>query len=364
MFTLHWLPLIVGICVCVSAQDVTSRWLLTYTLRDYNATDRPGGWLGCTTVWTRPCSVCTPLASTSRLARDSVRPASSSASLSTSHRWAEQACSAQQWLFLYRPKHYVGQVEHRNIIGKKLQSAQNDLMQTSDDKNENEKKLTKIVQVSSDKEMCRAHQPARTSDDIPVKMTTEDDIGNLKSLTKALDSAIIPLRWIYFFVVSKGPSDTWAALWEYTAELEDTRPTDQAWSDWLLLSWGRWRSLKRTPAWSTTSFSSPPPSPVTSDGLSLAVTAQTPRCTYMHQIVNTRMMRPGTLIIHTDDYKRFACFLAGKGDDFHYLWKSISRYTLAGHCLIMFQCELCNFLAQIACHPPYFLWSILRPLFY
>ena len=203
MFTLHWLPLIVGICVCVSAQDVTSRWLLTYTLSDYNATDRPGGWLGCTTVWTRPCSVCTPLASTSRLARDSVRPASSSASLSTSHRWAEQACSAQQWLFLYRPKHYVGQVEHRNIIGKKLQSAQNDLMQTSDDKNENEKKLTKIVQVSSDKEMCRAHQPARTSDDIPVKMTTEDDIGNLKSLTKALDSAIIPLRWIYFFVVSK-----------------------------------------------------------------------------------------------------------------------------------------------------------------
>merc|ERR1712079_637239 len=83
--------------------------------------------------------------------------------------------------------------EHRNIIGKKLQSAQNDLMQTSDDKNENEKKLTKIVQVSSDKEMCRAHQPARTSDDIPVKMTTGDDIGNLKSLTKALDSAIIPL---------------------------------------------------------------------------------------------------------------------------------------------------------------------------
>ena len=81
-------------------------------------------------------------------------------------------------------------------MGKKLQSAQNDLMQTSDDKNGNQKKLTKILQVRRDKDICRARQPARTDDDdiLPVKMTSEDDIGNLKSLTKALDSAIIPLR--------------------------------------------------------------------------------------------------------------------------------------------------------------------------
>ena len=83
-------------------------------------------------------------------------------------------------------------MEQRHIIGKKLESAYNDLMQSSDDKNE--KKLTKISQVRGDKEICRPQQPARTDDDIPVKMTSEDDIGNLKSLTKALDSTIIPLR--------------------------------------------------------------------------------------------------------------------------------------------------------------------------
>ena len=79
-------------------------------------------------------------------------------------------------------------------MGKKLESAHDDLMQTSDDKNGKEKKLTKIPQVRRDKEICRPQQPARTDDDIPVKMTSEDDIGNLKSLTKALDSTIIPLR--------------------------------------------------------------------------------------------------------------------------------------------------------------------------
>ena len=79
-------------------------------------------------------------------------------------------------------------------MGKKLESAHDDLMQTSDDKNGKEKKLTKILQVRRDKEICRPRHPARTDDDIPVKMTSEDDIGNLKSLTKALDSTIIPLR--------------------------------------------------------------------------------------------------------------------------------------------------------------------------
>ena len=65
-------------------------------------------------------------------------------------------------------------------------------MQSSDD--ENKKRLTKIPQVRGDKEIGRLEQLTRNNDDIPVKMTTEDDIGNLKSLTKALDSAIIPLR--------------------------------------------------------------------------------------------------------------------------------------------------------------------------
>ena len=65
-------------------------------------------------------------------------------------------------------------------------------MQSSDDKNE--KKLTKISQVRGDKEIGRLEQDRRNNDDIPVKMTTEDDIGNMKSLTKALDSTIIPLR--------------------------------------------------------------------------------------------------------------------------------------------------------------------------
>jgi len=64
-------------------------------------------------------------------------------------------------------------------------------MQSSDDKNE--KKLTKISQVRGDKEIGRLEQDRRNNDDIPVKMTTEDDIGNMKSLTKALDSTIIPL---------------------------------------------------------------------------------------------------------------------------------------------------------------------------
>ena len=67
-------------------------------------------------------------------------------------------------------------------------------MQSSDDKNE--KKLTKISQVRGDKEIGRLEQDRRNNDDIPVKMTTEDDIGNMRSLTKALDSTIIPLRWI------------------------------------------------------------------------------------------------------------------------------------------------------------------------
>ena len=84
------------------------------------------------------------------------------------------------------------QVEQRHIIGKKIESAYNDLMQSSDDKNE--KKLTKIPQVRRDKEIGRLEQVTRNNDDIPVKMTTEDDMGNLKSLTKALDSTIIPLR--------------------------------------------------------------------------------------------------------------------------------------------------------------------------
>ena len=74
----------------------------------------------------------------------------------------------------------------------KIYTAYNDLMQSSDDKNE--KKLTKIPQVRRDKEIGRLEQVTRNNDDIPVKMTTEDDIGNLKSLTKALDSTIIPLR--------------------------------------------------------------------------------------------------------------------------------------------------------------------------
>ena len=88
--------------------------------------------------------------------------------------------------------YYIEQVEQRHIIGKKLQSAYNDLMQSSDDKKE--KKLTKIPQVRGDKEIGRLEQVTRNNDDIPVKMTTEDDMGNLKSLTKALDSTIIPLR--------------------------------------------------------------------------------------------------------------------------------------------------------------------------
>ena len=67
-------------------------------------------------------------------------------------------------------------------------------MQSSDDKNGNEKKLTKILQVRGDKDICNSQQGTRNDDDIPVKMTTEDDIGNMKSLTKALDSTIIPLR--------------------------------------------------------------------------------------------------------------------------------------------------------------------------
>ena len=86
-------------------------------------------------------------------------------------------------------------MEQRHIIGKKLESAYNDLMQSSDDKKE--KKLTKIPQVRRDKEIGRLEQVTRNNDDIPVKtvkMTTEDDIGNMKSLTKALDSTIIPLR--------------------------------------------------------------------------------------------------------------------------------------------------------------------------
>ena len=83
-------------------------------------------------------------------------------------------------------------MEQRHIIGKKLESAYNDLMQSSDDKNE--KKLTKISQVRGDKEIGRLEQDRRNNDDIPVKMTTEDDIGNMRSLTKALDSTIIPLR--------------------------------------------------------------------------------------------------------------------------------------------------------------------------
>ena len=65
-------------------------------------------------------------------------------------------------------------------------------MQSSDD--ENKKRLTKIPQVRGDKEIGRLEQLTRNNDDIPVKMTTEDDIGNMKSLTKALDSTIIPLR--------------------------------------------------------------------------------------------------------------------------------------------------------------------------
>lgn len=64
-------------------------------------------------------------------------------------------------------------------------------MQSSDD--ENKKRLTKIPQVRRDKEIGRLEQLTRNNDDIPVKMTTEDDIGNMKSLTKALDSTIIPL---------------------------------------------------------------------------------------------------------------------------------------------------------------------------
>ena len=83
-------------------------------------------------------------------------------------------------------------MEQRHIICKKLESAYNDLMQSSDDKNE--KKLTKISQVRGDKEIGRLEQDRRNNDDIPVKMTTEDDIGNMRSLTKALDSTIIPLR--------------------------------------------------------------------------------------------------------------------------------------------------------------------------
>lgn len=89
---------------------------------------------------------------------------------------------------------HLAQVEQRHIIGKKLESAYNDLMQSSDDKKE--KKLTKIPQVRRDKEIGRLEQVTRNNDDIPVKtvkMTTEDDIGNMKSLTKALDSTIIPL---------------------------------------------------------------------------------------------------------------------------------------------------------------------------
>ena len=65
-------------------------------------------------------------------------------------------------------------------------------MQSSEEKKE--KKLTKIQQVRGDKEIGRLEQVTRNNDDIPVKMTTEDDMGNLKSLTKALDSTIIPLR--------------------------------------------------------------------------------------------------------------------------------------------------------------------------
>ena len=65
-------------------------------------------------------------------------------------------------------------------------------MQSSDD--ENKKRLTKIPQVRRDKEIGRLEQLTRNNDDIPVKMTTEDDIGNMRSLTKALDSTIIPLR--------------------------------------------------------------------------------------------------------------------------------------------------------------------------
>ena len=65
-------------------------------------------------------------------------------------------------------------------------------MQSSDD--ENKKRLTKIPQVRRDKEIGRLEQLTRNNDDISVKMTTEDDIGNMKSLTKALDSTIIPLR--------------------------------------------------------------------------------------------------------------------------------------------------------------------------
>ena len=84
------------------------------------------------------------------------------------------------------------QVEQRHIIGKKLESAYNDLMQSSDDKKE--KKLTKIPQVRRDKEIGRLEQVTRNNDDMPVKMRTEDDIGDMKSLTKALDSTIIPLR--------------------------------------------------------------------------------------------------------------------------------------------------------------------------
>ena len=88
--------------------------------------------------------------------------------------------------------YYSEQVEQRHIICKRLESAYNDLMQSSDDKNE--KKLSKIPQVRRDKEIGRLEQLTRNNDDIPVKMTTEDDIGNMKSLTKALDSTIIPLR--------------------------------------------------------------------------------------------------------------------------------------------------------------------------
>ena len=109
-------------------------------------------------------------------------------------------------------------------------------MQSSDD--ENKKRLTKIPQVRRDKEIGRLEQLTRNNDDIPVKMTTEDDIGNMKSLTKALDSTIIPLRWIILSCHEKW-IECLSALWEYTVELGGTQPTDLAWWDSLHLSWER-----------------------------------------------------------------------------------------------------------------------------
>ena len=78
--------------------------------------------------------------------------------------------------------YYTEQVEQRHIICKRLESAYNDLMQSSDDKNE--KKLTKIPQVRRNKDIWRLEQVTRNDYEIPGKMTPEDDIGNMKSVTK------------------------------------------------------------------------------------------------------------------------------------------------------------------------------------